>query len=182
MHIKNQKDFYAGAIFVLLGAAFGWGALSYRMGTSAHMGPGYFPLLCSVLLAAIGAVLCVRSLTISTPDGGRTKRWAFRPLIFVTLANMLFGVAISGWPALHLPPLGFIIATLIIIGVATLASPDSRRRESLILALALSAASWLVFVFALKMQFSTWPGLDWPERTSPSWKFSNTWPWASAWR
>ncbi|HEX7386988.1 MAG TPA: tripartite tricarboxylate transporter TctB family protein [Castellaniella sp.] len=159
MHIKSQKDFYAGAIFVVLGALFGWGALSYRMGTSAHMGPGYFPLLCSVLLAAIGAVLCIRALSIAAPDGGRTKPWAFRAVIFVTLANALFGLAISGWPALHIPPLGFIIATLLIIAVATLASPESRRRETLILAVVLSAASWLVFVFALKMQFSALPSL-----------------------
>ena len=116
-------------------------------------------MLCSVLLAGIGAVLCVRSLTITAPDGGRTKPWAFRALIFVTLANALFGVAISGVPEWHIPPLGFIIATLLLVGVAALASPESRRRETLILAVVLSLASWLVFVLALKMQFTALPSL-----------------------
>ena len=56
MSIKSQKDFFSGLMFLVVGAAFAWGATSYSVGTGARMGPGYFPLLLGVLLAILGAV------------------------------------------------------------------------------------------------------------------------------
>ena len=43
MQLRNKQDFWAGAMFVALGLGFAWGATQYQMGTSARMGPGYFP-------------------------------------------------------------------------------------------------------------------------------------------
>lgn len=156
MHIKSQKDFFSGLLFVLLGVGFGWGALNYRLGTSAHMGPGYFPLLCSVLLALIGLILCIRSVargTVEEPLG----RWMIRPVVYVVLANALFGVLLSGWPALGIPALGLLFATFVLIVVAARAGSEFRWREALILAAILTLGSWLVFVKGLGMTFLIWP-------------------------
>ena len=49
MKIKSQKDFFAGLMFMGVGAAFAWGATTYNVGTGARMGPGYFPLLLGIL-------------------------------------------------------------------------------------------------------------------------------------
>lgn len=159
MHIKSQKDFFSGLLFVVVGICFGWIATDYRIGTSAHMGPGYFPLLCSILLVIIGLAICIRSLVLKTPDGDPVGSWNLRPLIFIILANMLFGILLNGWPALHIPALGFVLSTLIIVIVAARAGPQFRLRESIILAVVLTVGSWLVFVLALNMQLPSWPSL-----------------------
>ena len=42
---KSMKDLLAGLIFVSIGLAFAYAALSYDLGTAFRMGPGYFPIL-----------------------------------------------------------------------------------------------------------------------------------------
>ncbi|MFA5663474.1 tripartite tricarboxylate transporter TctB family protein [Castellaniella sp.] len=156
MHIKSQKDFFSGLLFIVLAAGFGWGALGYRLGTSAHMGPGYFPLLCSILLALIGLILCIRAIALRQPDEP-IGRWRWWPVLHVVLANVLFGILLGGWPALGIPAFGLLFATFVLIVVAARAGHEFRWREALILATALTAGSWLVFVWGLGMPFLTWP-------------------------
>ncbi|NCW39757.1 MAG: tripartite tricarboxylate transporter TctB family protein [Betaproteobacteria bacterium] len=71
MSIKSQKDFFSGLMFLVVGAAFAWGATSYSVGTGARMGPGYFPLLLGVLLAILGGVVMFYSLVVETPKGDK---------------------------------------------------------------------------------------------------------------
>ena len=47
MKIKSQKDFFSGLLFMGLGAAFAWGAADFKIGDSARMEPGCFPMLLS---------------------------------------------------------------------------------------------------------------------------------------
>ena len=157
MRIKSQKDFFSGLLFMAAGTAFGWGATDYRLGTSAHMGPGYFPLLCSLILALIGLAVCIKSLAVETADGDRIGRWAPRPLVFIVLANMVFGILLGGWPALGIPAFGFVPATVATILVAAGAGPRFRLREATVLATVLALGSWLVFVQGLGMQLQSWP-------------------------
>ena len=74
--IKSQKDFYSGLMFMLVGGAFAWGATSYSVGTGARMGPGYFPLLLGVVLAALGAAILFYSLVEHTEDGEPVGKFA----------------------------------------------------------------------------------------------------------
>ena len=62
--MKNTKDFYAGLLFMLVGGTFAWGATSYQLGTSARMGPGFFPMVLGLLLAVLGAVMMARTLSL----------------------------------------------------------------------------------------------------------------------
>jgi len=41
--IKNPRDFWAGVMFLAVGASFAGIALTYKLGTAARMGPGFFP-------------------------------------------------------------------------------------------------------------------------------------------
>ncbi|WP_323011831.1 tripartite tricarboxylate transporter TctB family protein [Castellaniella sp.] len=157
MQIKSQKDFFSGLLFFMTGAAFAWGAAQYRLGTSAHMGPGYFPLLCSILLMGIGVVLCIKAISLTPQDDGLIGRWALRPVVLITGANILFGILLGGWSQLHIPVFGFAVAALILVVVAAMAGPEFKAREALILALILTIGSWLVFIFALNMQMPSWP-------------------------
>ncbi len=69
MKIKSQRDFFSGLMFVAVGVVFAVGATNYSMGSSARPGAGYFPLILSVLMAVLGAIVLFKSLTIETEGG-----------------------------------------------------------------------------------------------------------------
>lgn len=157
MHIKSQKDFYSGLMFLVVGAAFAKGALSYSVGTGARMGPGYFPLILGVLLSFLGLVIAFKALTTDTPDGDKIGTIAWKPLLYVIGANILFGVMLGGLPSLGIPVMGMIAAIFALTIVASLAGETFNLKEVLILATILSVGSYLAFVLLLKLQFPVWP-------------------------
>ncbi len=52
-------DRASGAFFILLGFFVIWEGRVLPLGTPAHPGPGYFPLLLAVLLLIFGAILVI---------------------------------------------------------------------------------------------------------------------------
>ncbi len=157
MKIKSQKDFFSGLLFTIVGAAFAYGATSYSIGTGARMGPGYFPLLLGVILAVIGAFILFKSLVVETPSGDPVGAWAFKPLIFIILGNLLFGVLLGGLPSIKLPAMGLIVAIYGTTLVVSMAGDKFRLSEVLGLATVLAIMSYLAFIVLLKLQFPVWP-------------------------
>lgn len=157
MKIKSQRDFFSGLMFVAVGIAFAWGATTYHVGEAARMGPGYFPLVLGVVLAALGGFIIFESLVVETEDGEPIGRWAWKPLGFIIAANLLFGVLLGGLPSLDLPYLGMIAAIVGLTFVAALAGDTFRWKEVAILALVLCVGSYLAFIVLLKLQFPVWP-------------------------
>jgi len=157
MKIKSQKDFYSGVMFMGVGIAFAWGATTYTIGEGARMGPGYFPLMLGLLLAALGAFVLFESLVVETEDGEPIGAWAWRPLGFIIAANLLFGVLLGGLPSIHVPAMGMIVAIFGLTIVSALASDEFVLKEVLILAAILAVGSYLAFIVLLKLQFQVWP-------------------------
>lgn len=157
MKIKNEKDFFAGLLFLVLGTGYAWGATRYALGSAAHMGPGYFPLLVGVLLAVIGALVMFKALVIETEGGARVGAWAWRPLVFILGGNLLFGLLLVGLPAWHVPGMGLIVALYGLVVVAGMASPEFRLRDALVLATLLAAGCYVLFVRVLDMTLPVWP-------------------------
>ncbi|WP_416400595.1 tripartite tricarboxylate transporter TctB family protein [Alicycliphilus denitrificans] len=157
MKIQSQRDFAAGALFCAFGVAFAWGAATYSVGSGARMGPGYFPLIVGLLIALLGAVITARSLIVHTEDGDPIGAIAWRPLLFIIGANLLFGVLLGGLPALGLPPMGLIVAVYALTLVSSLAGDQFNLKSVLILATVLAVGSYVAFVWALNLQFPVWP-------------------------
>lgn len=157
MTIKSQKDFYSGLMFMGIGVAFAWGATSYTIGTAARMGPGYFPLCLGVLMAVLGAAITFKALVVETAGGDKVGKWAWRPLIFIILANLVFGVFLGGLPSIGLPAMGMIVAIYALTFISSMAEPSWKFKPTLILATVLAAGSYIAFVLALKLQFQVWP-------------------------
>lgn len=157
MKIQSQRDFAAGALFCAFGVAFAWGAATYNVGSGARMGPGYFPLIVGLLIALLGAVITARSLIVHTEDGDPIGAIAWRPLLFIIGANLLFGVLLGGLPALGLPPMGLIVAVYALTLVSSLAGDQFNLKSVLILATVLAVGSYVAFVWALNLQFPVWP-------------------------
>ena len=106
MKIQSQRDFAAGAVLRAFGVTFAWGAATYNnVGSGARMGPGYFrdrgPADRSQAQSSRR-----NSLIVHTGDGDPISAIAWRPLLFIIGANLLFGVLLGGLPATGLPPMG----------------------------------------------------------------------------
>ncbi|HSV79519.1 MAG TPA: tripartite tricarboxylate transporter TctB family protein [Ramlibacter sp.] len=157
MRIKSQKDFFAGLMFTVTGAAFAIGATSYSVGEGARMGPGYFPLMLGILLAGIGLFVVFEAMVVPTEDGEPIGKWAWRPLGFIIGANLLFGVLLGGLPRFGIPAMGLIAAIYGLTFVSAMAGNEFKVKEIAGLATVLAVMSYVAFVWLLRLQFQVWP-------------------------
>lgn len=157
MNIKSQKDFFSGLMFTAVGVAFAWGATKYSLGTAARMGPGYFPTMLGVLMAILGGVITFKSMVVETEDGDKVGSWAWKPLLFIIAANLLFGLMLGGLPSIKFPAFGLIVGIYVLTFVASLAGEEFKFKEVAILATILAIMSYLAFIVLLKLQFPVWP-------------------------
>ena len=148
MRIGNPRDFGAGLLFIAFGLFFALRAGDLAIGSAARMGPGYFPLLLGLLLAAIGAALVIRAIANAGPQ--------IEGVDFRAIATILAAIAAF---AVLLPWLGLIVAASILAGITATADRTFRWREALALAVGLSMLSALVFVYALGLPLPLWPRL-----------------------
>ena len=157
MRIKSERDFLSGLVFIVVGAAFAIGANNYKVGDAARMGPGYFPTLLGILLAIVGVVVVFLALTVETEDGEKFGKMAWKPLFFIILANLVFGVLLGGLPKLGIPAFGLIIAIYALVFIAAMAGDEFKFKEVIILASILAVMSYFAFVYMLNLQFQVWP-------------------------
>lgn len=157
MIIKSQKDFFSGLMFMAAGVAFAWGASGYPIGKGARMGPGYFPLVLGVLLAVLGALITFKAMVVDTVDGDKVGRFAWKPLIFIIAANLVFGAALGGLPSIGLPPLGLVVGIFALTFIASNAGEEFNFKEVTILTTILATMSYAAFILLLKLQLPVWP-------------------------
>ena len=149
MKIKSQRDFWSGLMFLVTGAAFAVGATNYSMGTSARPGAGYFPLILSVILAIMGAIVLFEALTIETEDGEPIGSIAWRPLIVIVLAITVF--------AILLPRMGMVVTVPILIIIVSFAGDEFGWLGVIVMSVVLTAFSWLIFIKGLGLTIPLWP-------------------------
>ena len=157
MRIKSQKDFFSGLMFMGVGVAFAWGATTYNVGNGARMGPGYFPLYLGILMTILGAAITFKALVVETMGGDKIGKWAWKPLFFVILANLVFGALLAGLPYFGIPAMGLIVAIYALTFIASMAEEGWKFKATFVLATILAIGSYLAFVLALKLQFPVWP-------------------------
>ena len=149
MKIKSQRDFFSGLMFVLLGLTFAWASTEYSFGSSARPGPGYFPFGLGVLLALLGAMVLFKALTIESEGGDPIGAIAWRPLLVITAAIVLFGLC--------LPRLGLVMTLPMVVTLAAAAGDEFRWRDALLNSVLLTLGSWVIFVWGLKLVIPVWP-------------------------
>jgi len=147
--VRHPKDFVAGVLFAAVGAAAIVIAANYPLGTAARMGPGYFPRILGILLILLGSALALRSLKL---QGAAIPRWHWKPTIIVLGSVVLFGLIVNR--------VGLALSTVILIVLASSASPEFRPKEAVASGIALAVLSVAVFVIALKLQLPIWPVFD----------------------
>lgn len=148
MKIRSQQDFWAGLMFVAIGAFFTGFATKYSMGTADKMGPGYFPFWIGMLQMILGAIVVISSMKAGGAEE-KVGRFDLRSMLLVLGAVALFG--------LLLKPLGLGLALLALIGVASFASHEFSWKATIANAAVLITLCFAVFVWGLKLQFPLMP-------------------------
>jgi hypothetical protein len=143
MKIKSQRDFVSGLMFVVVGVGFAIGATNYSMGNSAKPGAGYFPLMLSVIMAVLGAIILFKALTIETEGGDPIGHIAWRPLIVIIVSITVFAIA--------LPRLGMFITIPLLIVMVSFAGDEFSWKGVIGNSIVLTAGSWVIFIWGLSL-------------------------------
>ena len=142
LKIRNARDFAGGAAMIAISLLFVWFGRGLETGNSFRMGPGYFPMMLSLLLIVIGASIIVQSLFVAAEDGDpEPANWKAYGLVIV--APVFFGLALSG---LGLAPTMF--AMIVAVGFA---SKYANWRQSILLATFMAICSVLLFTRLLSL-------------------------------
>lgn len=144
---RNNKDFWAGAMFVAGGAAAMIAARSYPFGTTLRMGPGYFPSILGGILVAFGIYVMLRGLRRGEKIKGN---WSVRALIVLPLSMVLFGILMRY--------AGFIPALAVLIFGSAASGREFRFGEVLLVAAALTVLSVAVFIWGLGLPYPLFKG------------------------
>ncbi len=143
-----RKNVVAGLAFMAVAVLGLWLSRNYPIGTAVRMGTGYVPrLLCWILLLLGGVVFALGALggdSLRSEPGAR-----IRPLILVPASIVAFGVSIERF--------GLVVATLLLVGVASLAGRELRPVETAITAVVLCVLLVTIFVWGLGMPLMIWP-------------------------
>jgi hypothetical protein len=148
---KFKKDYYGGALLVVIGLAAVYAGIGYRVGELAHMGPGFFPVALGGLLALTGLLIAL-SARGDKPSSGEEAASHGHPggmpdlrggicIIVGILSFLLLGE--YG---------GLLPATFAIVFISALGDRDNTLTEALLLALAMCFIAVVVFWWALKLQ------------------------------
>jgi len=148
LRIRSQKDFASGLMFILVGLGFSWVARGYSMGTAAKMGPGYFPFLLGLVLAVLGALVLIGSLS-SKGEEDHLARWDLKTLLWILGSVVLFG--------LLLKPLGMVLSVFVLVLVSSMASHEFSWKGAILNGVVLVLISMGAFVYGINLQMPVWP-------------------------
>ena len=139
IRVRDQKEFAAGALFAVIGAAWAIRSFTYPLGTATSMGPGYFPLSVAIFLFCTGIWSVVRSVRTSNVE--TLGRWKALPVTFVLLGAAVFAVLIER--------VGVIVSTIALVAISSPTRLLSRPLEVAALAIITAAFVAGLFVYAL---------------------------------
>jgi putative tricarboxylic transport membrane protein len=146
MHIRNGQDFATGLLFIAVGAAALWIGADYPMGSAQRPGTGVLPRILAWCLVGTGGVLWVKALLAEGPG---LSRWAWRPMILITLAVAAF--------ALLVDRLGLVVTMLVSMTLAAAGTPQTRWVEYALFALLMVAVGVGMFIYGLRMPIPLLP-------------------------
>lgn len=144
---KYKKDYYGGALMVLIGLGAVNGGLEYHVGTAAHMGPGFFPAALGGLLAFVGVLIAIGARSggpSEAPIGHSSAVPDFRGTFCILLSIVAF--FFFGEYG------GLLPATFAIVFISALGDRSNTIFHALALAVAMSLIAVAVFWWALQLQ------------------------------
>lgn len=150
MGIAKHKDFWSGLMFIVFGAFFALFGLLYKFGTAAQMGPGYFPMVLSIILIILGTGILLSSFFSKGIDKTLDAlNWG--KMLLILCSVVLF--------SLLLKPFGLVLSLFVLIVLSSYASYEFKWIPSIINALVIIGLCLSIFVWALNLPLRLWPVL-----------------------
>jgi hypothetical protein len=146
-----NKDYYGGALMILIGLGTITEGVNYHLGTLIRTGPGFFPTVIGVLLVVTGVIIAIEGLgrknivTAETRGKPEWRGW------FCILGGILAFIVLGKYT-------GLLPATFAVVFISALGDRQNTLKAATALAVAMCVAAVVVFWWALKMQF---PLLTW---------------------
>ena len=139
---RDSTDTATGLALIVASLFFGWQTMGLEIGTSLRMGPGYFPMVLSILLFVLGVIILLKSFG---REGEPFGKIAWRGMLFILPAPVFSGRTVRG--------LGFVPALFFTALIASQASVRMRPLYALLLAVVVTILSTLVFSYGLGLPF-----------------------------
>jgi hypothetical protein len=147
LEFRRNQDFWAGLMFLGIGAVAIFIARNYPFGRLLRMGAGYFPTLLGGVLILFGGYIMVKGLLKSEKVQGS---WSIRAMIVLPVMIILFGLLMER--------AGFIPALAVLTFGSAAASKEFRWGEVLLLTAFLTALSLAVFIWGLGLPYPLFKG------------------------
>ncbi|HEY1503906.1 MAG TPA: tripartite tricarboxylate transporter TctB family protein [Stellaceae bacterium] len=152
MSFSHRRDYYAGALMVLVGGGAAIIGSRYQMGSLTRMGPGYFPTVLGVILAFIGLVIAGSAAYVAPAAAeAPSLRPDWRGWLCIAAAALLF-IGLARYA-------GLVAATFVCVFVAALGDRENSWKESALLAAGVTVFGVLLFAFVLHVQIPIFGGM-----------------------
>ena len=151
-----NKDYYGGALLVVLGCSAAYAAQDYHIGTLARMGPGYFPAAIGVLIALCGLLLVLTARKSNSAEqeaalvGHHHELPDWRGAACIVAGALAFYFLGEYF--------GLLPATFAIVFISALGDRSNSVRQALLLAAGMTVVAVVIFWWALQVQM---PLLKW---------------------
>ncbi len=139
--IRLGRESLSGVLFAAIGIGAALLGRTYGVGTTSHMGPGYFPVLLGATLAVLGCAILLRGLR--GQDALPAFLPALRPMACLVAAIVGFGLVVEAG--------GLLLAVLWLVLCTCAAGPRFRAWEVVVSFLVLAGAACGIFVYGLGM-------------------------------
>ncbi|MFC0198869.1 tripartite tricarboxylate transporter TctB family protein [Paracoccus rhizosphaerae] len=143
---RDLHDAAWGGVLALVGLAVAaWAAAYYDFGGLRRMGPGFFPVVLGLILAALGLLVAVPAL--GRP--GMSRHFAWPETVGVVGALLVFGLLLNR--------AGLVPTTALTVLIASAVAPRRGIVWRLVLTIAVTALTWVLFIGGLDMPIPAWP-------------------------
>lgn len=144
-HIYSYtKDYYGGALMILIGLFAIVQGISYKVGSLRMMGSGFFPVALGALMALTGVAIAFSARRApGEKEKARPPEW--RGWICITLSIVAF-IALGKHG-------GLVPSTFAIVFISALGDRKNSVINALVLALAMVVVCVVVFWWALQLPF-----------------------------
>lgn len=145
-----KKDYYGGALMILIGLTAVYASIQYHLGSLRRMGPGFFPCAIGALLALCGLLIALSARGPAAPRSGpvvahhSTGLPDLRGGVCILLGTLAF-IAFGRY-------LGLLPATFAIVFICALGDRSNSLRQAVVLSIAMTIIAAVVFWWALGLQ------------------------------
>jgi hypothetical protein len=147
--IRFNKDYYGGALVILVGLVTTYASVSYPLGSLSSMGPGFFPCAIGVLMSVVGALIAL-SARVSAPDkedGMHPKGMPdIRGGVCIILSIVAFVIVGEYF--------GLLPATFAIVFISALGDRGNSWLQAFVLSVVMMVVAAVVFYWGLRLQLA----------------------------